>query len=144
MTTKNITEQQSLDDLAFQIHESVIKLKGSVSSERRHSIESHIRLSINRLGYRVSETAEKKATLCELAEQLCHAENVTRNNVPEQDYDYIHQHLATTLSNLKGEEAGTMGPSLKDLPPLKEVPARSNARADENKAAGAEGETGHA
>jgi hypothetical protein len=111
------TEKPTLKELINEIRAGLDEINGVVSADRAHSVESHLRVTIRQLGYRPTETLEKRATIPELADQLDRV-LYSLEDVPEQDQDLIHQHLSSIASNVAAECG------LKEVPQLKEIPAR--------------------
>jgi hypothetical protein len=111
---KNLPEPPTLTALAADIQAALQSINGTVSEARAHSVESHLRLCIGRLGYKVKETKEKPATITELASQFARALKANNGEAPEAQQGFLHLHLTSTLSNLKAE--GTQPEALKDIP----------------------------
>ncbi|HTR40116.1 MAG TPA: hypothetical protein VMH87_00685 [Pseudomonadales bacterium] len=131
---KNEPVPPTLEELAHSVIEAVIKNNHGVSEARRHSVESHLHLCINKAGYRSRGTKEKPVGVFELAQEAHEAISNAGEGLSDEAHDYIYQHLGTVLSNIYGDIEGASGPALKDLPVLKEIPQKA---ADSTKTAAA-------
>ncbi|HLX70761.1 MAG TPA: hypothetical protein VKV04_14125 [Verrucomicrobiae bacterium] len=92
---------------------------GQVSTNRYESVDSHLRLVLQLLGYRPTETADKKATVAQLAEQTARCLKAEEGKISESVALHVQIYLHATHSNLTADvNLGTM--------PLKDVPAISS------------------
>jgi len=111
------TQQKLLtvSDLIDGIQEALGKTNGKISQERQHSVESHLRACLRILGYKPRETAEKPATIPDLAGQLESVMEDTKE-VSRETHDHLHLHLRATHSNCQAEVGLKVAPQLREVP----------------------------
>jgi hypothetical protein len=93
----------TLAEVFQMIEDGLKKIDNRPSSNRLHSIESHLRGIIRRLGFRVRETADKKASVGELAAQCRQALGVLKGEAPADKHEVVAMFALVTLSNITAE-----------------------------------------
>ena len=130
---KNAPPTKTLAEVLDLINGAAQKLGAeNVSGDRRHSIESHLRGIIRRLGYRPRETENQRADIVELADQCVQALGLREGVAPEARHEEISWLALATLSNLEAELRGWTGQSteiVKDLPAVAATKAKGAAAA---------------
>jgi len=88
-----------------EIEKGLAKIDYHVSDRRLHSVDSHLRLCIRVMGYRVRETPENRADIKILSEQCQLALKALKGEVPPEKHENLALYVQATLSNVEAEVA---------------------------------------
>ena len=117
-----MAKKLTVEDLLGGIGESLTTTAGKISEDRRHSVESHLRIAIKTLGYKPRETTDAAGaittTASDLLKQLnaCVAET---GDISEATHEHLRVHLLATHSNCAAEVTMKAAPALKEVPAAK-------------------------
>ncbi|HTX21465.1 MAG TPA: hypothetical protein VMD27_06375 [Candidatus Aquilonibacter sp.] len=130
--TKEEPPQKTFEEVFEMIEGHLASIENRVSSDRTHAVDTQLRACIRLLGYRVRETAEKRATIQELAAQCKQALKILKGVVPEKSQENLALYALAVLSNLEAE-VQQRGAEIPSVPTVPEVPAESTETSNPEK-----------